>query len=405
MRVSLVIGQYDAQGGGAERWTDQHTRMLLDAGHEVHLFARRFRGAPDGAECHLIETGRTSSGRRMRFAARAERLVRAFDSDVIHDMGDGWHADLLMPHHGTRRGEFRNKMRYLPQLERWSRQIARRCLPRYIEFEAHERRQYDLSAGRLYLAVSRMIGEQMQSYYHVPADRVRVVHNGIDVSRFRPASEADRRRIRQALGVGDETLFLTVALDFKRKGVETLVRAMGRLVDRRRDARLVVVGDGPISRTQALARSLGCHRSIRFVGDQPDPLAYYQAADVFVLPTFYDPCSLVVLEALATGLPSITTRKNGVHEIIEPGRQGEIIDEPSDDESLADAMDLYLDRDRRRETGLAARALAESYSVEHMFRRHLQVYEEILARKRETRPDAVARPAPSPAGGAAIEGG
>lgn len=378
-----MISNYDAYGGGAERWTDQHARMLLERGHEVHLVARHFRGAPDGAVCQVVDAGKTAHRRRLRFARQAEVLLRGMDLDVIHDMGDGWHADLLMPHHGTRRGIFLHNTRHLSPTAQRARRLAYKYFPRYHEFEALERRQYDLAVPRLYLAVSRMIRDHMRLYNHVPEDRIRVVYNGVNAERFRPAADDEmRRRVRRDLGVEDEVLFLIVAHNFKLKGLDTLLRAAARLIRQDRQLKVIVVGDGPVSRYQHLARSLNCGSVVRFVGDQPDPLPYYQAADVFTLPTYYDPCSLVVLEAMATGLPIITSTLNGVHELIRPGYEGRIIEDPSDDAELAANMDVFLDPDARRQSGEAARVVAERHSTDHMFQQHLAIYEELLAKKR-----------------------
>src|SRR5436305_591397 len=102
MRVALVIGNYNGQGGGAERWTDRHARFLLREGHGVDLVARLFKHAPDGATLHAVEGARG----RLAFAAKAEGLLRRLPVDAIHDMGDGWYGDVFSPHHGTRAGGF-----------------------------------------------------------------------------------------------------------------------------------------------------------------------------------------------------------------------------------------------------------------------------------------------------------
>jgi len=393
MKIALVIGKYDAYGGGAERWTDRHARMLLTRGHEIHLVARSLRGAPDDATCHVVDTGKTAFQRRLRFGRNAETMLRRLGCDVVHDMGDSWYADLFMPHHGTRRGSFKHSIRYLPPAMQRARLFAKQWVPRYREFRALERRQYEPGSNRLFLAVSEMIRDHMMLYCHAPRDRIRVVHNGVDVDRFQPATDDGvRNRVRSDLGVESDPLFLIVAHNFKLKGLDTLLQATAALTRQKKAARVVVVGGGSVGHYQAMARSLGCLDRVRFVGDQMDPIPYYQAADVFVLPTFYDPCSLVVLEAMASSLPIITSRHNGVHELMQPEREGSILSDPSDSAALTTHMERYLDPAVRREAGMAARALAERNSLDLMVRKYIDIYEEIIHGAPATAPAA------SPAG-------
>ena len=223
----------------------------------------------------------------------------------------------------------------------------------------------------------------MRTYFNVPEDRIRVVYNGIDTGRFTvPTDPEHRAGMRRRLGVGpDETLLLTVAHNFPLKGLDTLVRALAILRARSYPLKLVVVGDGAIAQYQSIARSLGCLPAVHFAGNQKDSLPFYQAADVFALPTLYDPCSLVVLEAMAAGLPVVTSRRNGVHELMQPGVEGHVIDDPLDADELANAVGDFLDPDRRREAGRAARVLAEAHSVERALEEHLAIYREIAARR------------------------
>ena len=378
MKVALVIGNYDAYGGGAERWTDQHSRMLLADGHEVHLVARHFRGAPDGAHCHVIDSGNHKHRRRIRFAKKAEALLRTLNVDVIHDMGDGWYADVILPHHGTRRGNFHEGNKNRPFTMQAARWLFSKWLPRYLEFEALERKQYESTSNAICVAVSKMIRAQLRRFYHVPQKQLRVVYNGVDIERFQPDSvPEERQRVRKALGLEARTLFVTVAHNFRLKGVDTALRACAELIRQNCPVGLVVVGNGPIGRYGTFARALGCAHAVRFVGDQPDPRPYYQAADVFVLPTQYDPCSLVVLEAMASGLPVITTKMNGVHELMEHGREGMIMNDYQDQAELAGFMRAYLDEDHRRQTSVAARHLAERQSSRQVFERYMRIYEQI----------------------------
>lgn len=380
MKIAMVLGDYDAYGGGAERWTDRHARRLIKRGHEIHLFSRRFRGAPDVAICHLVPPGGAWGRRRIGFGRQAEHILRDGQYDVIHDMGDGWFADIIMPHHGTRKGSLEQNLKLVPPSIRWLRRISYPLIPRYREFHALESRKYDGRPETIYIAVSQMVRENMHRYHAVPYEKIRVIYNGVNIDRFKPSTDdALRLNTRQELGVGeDETLFLLVAHNFRLKGIESLILSISTMSREGKRVRLLVVGDGNISKYERMARVIGCHQMVRFVGDQPDPMTYYHAADVFMLPTFYDPCSLVVLEAMACGLPVITTRRNGVHELMGQGREGFILADPEDVESLVKYMTVYLDKDARQAAGCCARNLAETYSMKRNCDEHVGVYEEVI---------------------------
>lgn len=147
----------------------------------------------------------------------------------------------------------------------------------------------------------------------IPAAAIRQVYNGVDIERFSPARcESLRSAQRIAWGIsGAETVFLLVAHNFALKGVRELIAAFATVARKDSNAHLVIAGKDRPGRYRRQADILGCGDRVQFVGAIADSLAAYAAADAYVHPTYYDPCSLTVLEALACGLPVITTEFNG----------------------------------------------------------------------------------------------
>lgn len=383
MKIALVIGDYNAVGGGAERWTDRHARRLLAAGHQVDLLARSFNKAPLSARCVQIPDPDGTEQPRLHFAEAAQQHLLQTNYDIIHDMGDGWHADVFMPHHGTRRGGFEQNSLLLPSLLRPLRSAAAKFLPRYREFAALEHKQYARPRQRYFLAVSGMVSRHMQQYYGVPGCQIRVIYNGVDTNLFAPASAERRQELRQQFGIDPETtLFLMVAHNFKLKGLDAVLAAMGMLRRQKQNVRLLVVGKGKTALYKRKAWWQGCHSAVQFVGNQADSIPYYQAADVFLQPTFYDPCSLVVLEALSCAVPVITTRANGVSELMRDGQEGFVLANPNDIESLADDMLTLLDPEMRHQASLAARQVALARSEEENFQQIIELYQTILESRR-----------------------
>jgi UDP-glucose:(heptosyl)LPS alpha-1,3-glucosyltransferase len=144
--------------------------------------------------------------------------------------------------------------------------------------------------------------------------------------------------------------------------------------------KLLVLGRDREDSYLGLARDVGVFSDVIFAGSTDEPEKYYGASDLLVHPTFYDACSLTVLEALASGLPVITTLSNGASGIITQGQEGLVISDPREDQSLAEKILFFLDREKLEKASIAARRLAESYSLERNWREMEGVFRKSLLR-------------------------
>jgi len=376
MRIALVIDHLDPRRGGAEQWTYQHAERLLARGHEVHVVAQGVNGPAARLEIvpHLIGPVRPV----LRRAAAAEKALQGLKVDMVHDIGLGWHSHVLQSEDGSRLAQWEQKLLLLPSWQRpWKRAMLR-ALPRYRDFRRLMARQFG-DPQRIVIAVSQMCAHDYQHYHNVPAERIRLVYHGADNERFSPEHRIRwRDEVRDRLGVcEDEVLLLFVGHDYQRKGLSTAVRAAKRLAAEGAAVRLVVVG-GKKRRPQPAIDSSGV---VINVGAIDDPVPYYAAADVFVLPTFYDPCSLSVSEAAASGLPSVTTRFNGAAELLTEGVDGSVIYDPADDAELAGALRPLLERNVRQRMGDAARKLALKHTLDRNCDQIVSIYQQIAGRK------------------------
>ena len=376
MRIGLVIEQFNPQRGGAEQWTCQFTEQLLRFGHEVHVVAGVFSASTDAMPIVRHPLPKTRS--RLDFAAAAERKLRGLPLDVIHDMGSGWYCDVFESHDGSRWAQWEQKLQTLPGYLRPAKRRLARVLPRYQEFRKLMARQF-ADPGRIILALSRMVAVDYLRYHGVHPEQIRLIYNGVDTERFSPEHRKQYREpLRRHLGVDeDETLLVFVGHDFQRKGLSTAIRATARLVRAGEAVRLLVVGGRHLWRPRRLARRLRAHRHVTLLGSVADPVPFYAAADVYVLPTFYDPCSLGVLEAAASGLASVTTRFNGAGEMLHDGVDGILMDDPADDEELADRLRPLLDRQTREDMGRAARHFALDHTLARNCDEIVAVYRDI----------------------------
>ncbi|MBN1591286.1 MAG: glycosyltransferase family 4 protein [Pirellulales bacterium] len=376
MRIGLVIEHFNPERGGAEQWTYQFTERLLAGGHEVHVVAGVFSESTRSMPIvrHLLPNTR----RRLGFAVAAERKLRSLSLDVIHDMGSGWYCDVFESHDGSRFAQWEQKVQTLPGCFRPIKRHMTRVLPRYQEFRKLLARQF-ADPGRIILALSKMVATDYLRYHGVHPEQIRLIYNGVDTERFSPDHrDAYRQPLRRRLGVDDgETLLLFVGHDFQRKGLATAIRATARLVRAGEAVRLVVVGGRHPWRPMHLTRRLGASRHVTFVGSVTDTVPYYAASDVYVLPTFYDPCSLGVLEAAGSGLPSVTSRFNGAGEMLNDGVNGVLMNNPADDEELAQRLRPLLDRETRENMGRAARYFALDHTLQRNCDEIVAVYQDI----------------------------
>jgi len=186
--------------------------------------------------------------------------------------------------------------------------------------------------------------------------------------------------LREKLGIEDgRVMALMIAQDFARKGLREAILALRVMGDE--PVTLVVVGKGNTGPYERLARQARVAGRVIFAGATADPYPFYRAADLFVLPTRHDPCSLVVLEALAMGVPVVSTVFNGACEIMVDGVHGRVLRDPGDVGALATAMRHLLDEQTRRASSDACLALRPGLSFERHVERLVGIYEGMIARQ------------------------
>jgi UDP-glucose:(heptosyl)LPS alpha-1,3-glucosyltransferase len=372
LKIGLVLERFDPARGGLEHWTHQFAVELVSRGHEVHVVAFEFYpgAGDDGIIPHQLEMPRARIERAEAIAAHLPSLRL----DVAHDMGIGWHADVIHPHGGSTTALWEHNLLRIPK---W-RQIRFWREKRYRELAEIERRHL-FESRAIIVAVSHMVKQHFEMLHRLPATRIRVIHNGVNVKRFTPESRHPlRASTRRELGLNEEVLFLMLAHNLLLKNAEALIRATARLKATGAPLRVVIAGGRKPEPFVRLTQKLGVTELISFLG-LVDPIPYYAAADVFVHPTWYDPCSLVTLEAAASGLPVITSRYNGASELITDGKDGLVLEKPADVAALASRMQTLLQTETRERMGAAGRAMANANTFEQQTNRFLELYQEIVS--------------------------
>ena len=340
MKLAIVRQKYTPYGG-AERFVERALAALRDKGVDVSIIAREWQGdAADGMRGVRLDPfylGRT--WRDAGFARGVQRLIaeRRFDLVQSHERipgcdiyraGDGVHATWL---------ELRNQP--LDALSPWHRYTM-----------AAEAEMFRHPALRAVICNSRMVRDDIARRFGVADAKLKVIRNGVDLEAFHPRlREEQGQALRQKvlgeahsagagrIGNSAVPVILFVGSGYQRKGLPTLLHALSRMA--RRDARLWVVGrDKHESLMRSLAQTLGVDERVMFLGAQTDVRPFYGAADLFALPTLYDPFPNAALEALACGLPLVTTTTCGAAELV-TAANGAVI-AAGDVAALAASLDL-----------------------------------------------------------------
>jgi UDP-glucose:(heptosyl)LPS alpha-1,3-glucosyltransferase len=321
--------------------------------------------------------------RPWRFAQSCEDALRQQRHDVTMGFDKTWGQDILYPQGGLHAASAaHNLLKHPPGWQRFIARSLKAIDPASRSFRELERKQY-LSEKRPIIVVnSRMVQRHFEEYYDVPPSDVNVVPSAIDPDRF-AAEDRPRRRFaeRERWAVADdEPVGLFVAMNYRLKGLAPLIHAL-TYVPKQSRFRLAVVGGAKYARYERLARRLGVAERVRFLGFRANPRDAYFAADFLVHPTFYDPCSLVVLEALSCGLPVITTRYNGASELMSPPKEGLVIDDPHDHRSLGEALTKLLDSETRSACAAAARQTARRWTFEQHYQQLLKLFHQVAGLK------------------------
>jgi UDP-glucose:(heptosyl)LPS alpha-1,3-glucosyltransferase len=392
MRLALTYQRVFPSKGGAETYVADLARRLVAAGHAVDLVAEAWDDAaiaPEVGRVPVAVSGRTRGARIWSFAHESERLLRSAGARYDCTVGfiNTWYTDVLIPQGGVHDASLQaNAMRYPPGLRRGLYVLGKRANPKWWGlYRAIERRQYDPTRPTRYVAVSAMVREHLERYRHVARERIRVIPNAIDADRLAVDDpEAVRRAFRRARGLSESDLVaLFVGPNPRLKGLPPLLEALR--VRKERGARpihLLVCGGGKLAPFRATVERYGLTDTVHLVGFLPDVREGFHASDLFVLPTYYDPCSLVVFEAMACGLPVVTTRCNGAGELIGEGREGFVIDRPDDVGALASALDRLADDGARRAMSERARELGREQSFDRHVARLVALFEEVAASRR-----------------------
>ena len=351
LKIAFVRRGY-SPSGGAESYLKRLGQGVVDLGHEVQLIANDDWPLN---EWSFGSVARVKAKSAIGFANELEKLRPQIRCDVLMSLERVWRCDIYRAGDGVHQAWLNRRRKFEMPLQRFIRGINRK---HQDILKLEESLFAKGGAGRV-IANSEMVKKEIVDLYRYPVTEIAIVHNGVPLDRFCFDPEL-REKSRNDLKLKpDEIALLFAGSGWERKGLRFAIEAFELCRDRK--LRLLVAGRGDARGYKP--KRFFTEEPVRFLGEVTDLRPVYAAADIFILPSIYDPASNACLEALASGLPVITTRDNGFSEIIENGVYGSIVDLANNISALRDAIQIWSDESRRKSARSTIIARASQFDI------------------------------------------
>jgi UDP-glucose:(heptosyl)LPS alpha-1,3-glucosyltransferase len=390
MKVAILIERAQIGLGGAERSVSELTAELRRRGVEAVILAAKGDSSEQVRVLCDDRSGRRTSLKA--FESAVEAHLKDHRCDIIHSTLPVAGADIYQPRGGSyRETMLRNIASYPNPLVRCLKRSTHGLNVRRLEYLRAEKKVCSPGGRTILAALSGYVKEQFRRHYGLADERICVIGNGVNTD-FNPEllhNNSRREMMCQLLQINPKrpgVFFLFAANNPRLKGLRPLLYAFKQAVERCPAVFpvLVAAGSRGLGPYGGLVRRLGLTGHVHTLNAAEGIWGLLAACDAAVLPTYYDPCSRFILEALAMGKPVITSRYNGAAERYRNGRHGMVVNEPDDVKGLAEALSYYCDPAK---IDLARRAIDEDnlrqeVSIGKHAEQLIRLYETILCRKR-----------------------
>jgi UDP-glucose:(heptosyl)LPS alpha-1,3-glucosyltransferase len=365
MNIGIVRRRF-AASGGAELYTQRLLTELAKRGHRPHLFTEHWENPPPGVVLHQLPGSSSRANRNLAFAQALQSEIRRVPLDCSLSLERTFQQDVFRAGDGVHRVWLQERKRFAP----WWKRPWIGCGRFHRNLLELETRTFHPDSTRHVIVNSQMVRDDILQNFDFPAERIHLIRNGVDTSRI---IGADRSSARARFGLGTgEFVVAFVGSGWERKGLPFLLSA-SRALPSRMKVRVLVAGHGRPPRNPP--------PSALFAGSIRDIETVYAAADILATLPIYEPSANVVSEALAAGLPVITSRRNGASELLQDGVNGSILEDPSDTVAVANALRIWYDKrgiPLPRPPGGAA-----AFSIERNVSETLALLESVAREKRD----------------------
>jgi UDP-glucose:(heptosyl)LPS alpha-1,3-glucosyltransferase len=373
LRIAVLNRVFAPTGGGAERYSIALVEQLAQR-HEIHVFAQQIDHSWPGVVYHRVgmPLAKPRWINQLWYAWATWRATRQ-GFDVVHSHENTWHGQVQTVHVLPVRHNLFHGRHGAARLLRW---IKVALSPRLLVYLWLERVRFAPQPGRCVVVTSDSLREIMAATYPQTPAMTCVVTPGVALPDTAPTTPQARQAARRRLGWPEPgRCVLFVGNDYRKKGLDALLEALAGLPS---DAWLAVVGQQrQLAEYRARVQVLGLAARVVFAGPLADVTPAYEAADALAHPTLEDTFAMVVLEAMAQGLPVVVSGAAwcGIAGLLDPGRNALVLDDPRDSGALRAALDEALaDTPRTAELRRAALAFAQAHAWPRIAQQQEAIY-------------------------------
>ncbi|GAB6182658.1 glycosyltransferase family 4 protein [Thermodesulfovibrio hydrogeniphilus] len=365
MKIAIIRKKYTPFGG--ETYLRELINKLVELGWEVHIFCRKWSGKSEkNIKVHKVFTIPFPSFlREISFSIFSSIAVKKSKNfQIIQSHEKTFFQDIIRAGDGVHKEWLKQRMQRINLLKKLSILLNPfhqwYLLAEYLMYKKHKYKKI--------IAISELVKKNLIEHYSVNPEDIVVIYNGIDTTKFKK-NENYRKEIRQKYNIKESDLVaLFVGSGFERKGVKYFIQAIERVPH---PICGLIVGKGNPKKYEKFIKN----QRIIFCGPQKEIEKYYSASDIFIFPTMYEPFGLVVLEAMACGLPVITTSLAGASEIIEHMKDGFIVEKPEMVNEMAKYIKLLIeDKNMYNQISVNAQKKAYLYDIKNNLQKMLDLY-------------------------------
>jgi UDP-glucose:(heptosyl)LPS alpha-1,3-glucosyltransferase len=370
-KIAVVIPKYGLVGGAEQFASELTSRLAEKSNHIFHVFANRWQKAHDGIYFHYVPiVSFPKFLTTISFAFFTRRQLSAKRYSLVHSHERIFAADIWTLHGVPHRY--------------WIHRVRRKKMSLYdLATSWVEKKLVTQGNCQKFIAVSNLTKEIFLQEYNINPQRVTVIHPGVDLKDY---ATADKKSIsayvRKEYGFSSaEPIILFASMNFEIKGLDAIMLALARLKAKKLSFKLLVVGKGNLRKYSQMAREFNISGNVVFTGplSKEKLIRLYLAGDMYIMLSKFDTFGMVVLEAMAAGLPVIISSNVGAKDIVQDGENGFIITDTTDGDYIASKIALLLNQNIRSSMSRKALDTAKHNTWEHVAVKYSEIYSSVLA--------------------------
>lgn len=373
-KVAVIIPKYGLTGG-AEQFVAELTGRLIDqTGYDFHVCANRWQ--KPNAPIIFQQTPIISFPKFLTtpsFAYFVQGHINRSNFSLVHSHERIFAADIFTMHGIPHRY--------------WVHNIRRKQMSLYdLATDWVEKKLVYQGKCKKFIAVSNLTKDIFLQEYKINPDKVAVINPGVDLSDYaRHNKDSVRNDIRRELGINiADPVIIFASMNFEIKGLDDILFSLAKLKAQNHKFKLIVAGKGNIKKYTKMSEEAQIISDIIFTGpvSKEHLIKMYLASDLYIMLSKFDTFGMVVLEAMAAGLPVIISSNVGARDIVQEGKNGFIVSNTSDRDYIAAKIALLLDKNSRRPLAEAADQTAAKNTWDDVTKKYAVIYENILEEKR-----------------------